>query len=300
MVKGIKQSKGDLTFDIINHILLLLVLIVCVYPLIFVVSASISDPAQVWSGNVWLFPKGITFSGYKTIFEKDSIWIGYKNSLIYMVVGTLVNLFMTFTAAYPLSRKDFRAKGFLMGMYTVTMFFNGGLIPTYLLVKSLNLLDSIWAMILPNAVAFWNIVVTKTYFQTNIPDELLEAASMDGCSNIKFLVRIVLPLSAPIIAVMALFYGVGHWNSYFNALIYLSSRDKYPLQLFLREILLQNQIQSQMLETTSGAQALLEQQKVAETIKYGVIIVSSLPMLIIYPFVQKHFVKGIMVGSIKG
>lgn len=297
---NIKLKTQDRIFDIVNHVLLIGVLLIFLYPLIFILSASISDPAAVWGGEVWFLPKDITLSGYKMIFEKDVIWSGYRNSILYMVVGTCINLVMTITAAYPLSRRDFKARGFLMGLYTVTMFFSGGLIPTYLLVKSLHLLDTPWALLLPNAVAFWNIVVTKTYFQTTIPPELLEAASIDGCNNMGFLLKIVIPLSAPIIAVMALFYGVGHWNSYFNAMIYLSDRNIFPLQLFLREILVQSQVQSQMMDSTSGAQALLEQQKVAETIKYGMIIVSSLPMLIIYPFVQKYFVKGIMVGSIKG
>lgn len=296
--KGLKQSKSDKIFDIINYVLLFIILIIFIYPLVFVVSASISSPNAVWNGKVWLFPKDITFEGYDRIFKNQDIWMGYRNSLIYMLAGTSINLLMTITAAYPLSRKDFYPRRFLTGIYTFTMFFGGGLIPTYLLIKKMNMLDTLWVMIIPNAVAFWNIVITRTYFQTNIPEELREAASIDGCSNIKFLNKVVLPLSTPIIAVMALFYGVGHWNAFFNGMIYLQDRSKFPLQLILREILVLSQLDQDMLNV--DPKDMVERLRVAETMKYGVIIVASVPVLMIYPFVQKHFVKGVMVGSIKG
>lgn len=294
----IGQNRTDYVFDCINYSILCIVLILFIYPLIFILSASISDPNTVWQGKVWLLPKDITFEGYRRILDNRDIWIGYKNTIIYTIVGTVINLFMTVTAAYPLSRKDFYPRNVIMGIYTFTMFFGGGLIPTYLLVKELGLLDSIWAMVLPNAVTVWNIVITRTYFQNNIPNELREAADIDGCSNMIFLTKIVLPLSASIIAVMTLFYGVGHWNAFFNALIYLNQKSQYPLQLFLRDILIRSQIDQSMV--SSDGLAASEQQKIAETVKYGVIMVASLPVLVIYPFIQKHFVKGIMVGSLKG
>jgi len=233
------------------------------------------------------------------IFQNENIWIGYRNTVIYVIVGTIINLFVTITAAYPLSRKDFYVRNFLMRLYTFTMFFSGGMIPTYLLVKQLGMLDTIWAMVIPNAASVWNVIITRTYFQNNIPEELREASAIDGCSNIRFLIKIALPLSAPIVAVMTLFYGVGHWNAFFNGLIYLSDRAKFPLQLFLREILILSQMEQNMLEYVDPNEV-SERMRIAETIKYGVIVVSSLPVLLAYPFVQRHFVKGIMIGSIKG
>lgn len=298
MKSRIKQSKVDDVFDVINYTLLFIILLIFLYPLIFVVSASISDPNAVWNGELWLLPKKVSLTGYYRTLKNNEIWIGYRNSLFYMVIGTSINLIMTITAAYPLSRKNFYPRSFLTAIYTFTMFFGGGLIPTYLLIKQLKMLDTVWVMVIPNAVAFWNIIITRTYFQTNIPEELREAASIDGCSNIKFLNRVVLPLSTPIIAVMALFYGVGHWNAYFNGMIYLQDRSKFPLQLILREILVLSQLEQDMLNV--DPKDMMERLKVAETMKYAVIIVASVPVLMIYPFVQKHFVKGVMVGSIKG
>jgi len=283
----------------VNYGLLCIILIIFIYPLLFVLSASISDPNAVWNGQVWLLPRDISFSGYEMIFQNENIWIGYRNTVIYVIVGTIINLFVTITAAYPLSRKDFYVRNFLMRLYTFTMFFSGGMIPTYLLVKQLGMLDTIWAMVIPNAASVWNVVITRTYFQNNIPEELREASAIDGCSNIRFLIKIALPLSAPIVAVMTLFYGVGHWNAFFNGLIYLSDRAKFPLQLFLREILILSQMEQNMLEYVDPNEV-SERMRIAETIKYGVIVVSSLPVLLAYPFVQRHFVKGIMIGSIKG
>lgn len=296
---SIRQSNFDRVFDMVNYGLLCIILIIFIYPLLFVLSASISDPNAVWNGQVWLLPRDISFSGYEMIFQNENIWIGYRNTVIYVIVGTIINLFVTITAAYPLSRKDFYVRNFLMRLYTFTMFFSGGMIPTYLLVKQLGMLDTIWAMVIPNAASVWNVVITRTYFQNNIPEELREASAIDGCSNIRFLIKIALPLSAPIVAVMTLFYGVGHWNAFFNGLIYLSDRAKFPLQLFLREILILSQMEQNMLEYVDPNEV-SERMRIAETIKYGVIVVSSLPVLLAYPFVQRHFVKGIMIGSIKG
>ena len=296
---SIRQSNFDRVFDMVNYGLSCIILIIFIYPLLFVLSASISDPNAVWNGQVWLLPRDISFSGYEMIFQNENIWIGYRNTVIYVIVGTIINLFVTITAAYPLSRKDFYVRNFLMRLYTFTMFFSGGMIPTYLLVKQLGMLDTIWAMVIPNAASVWNVIITRTYFQNNIPEELREASAIDGCSNIRFLIKIALPLSAPIVAVMTLFYGVGHWNAFFNGLIYLSDRAKFPLQLFLREILILSQMEQNMLEYVDPNEV-SERMRIAETIKYGVIVVSSLPVLLAYPFVQRHFVKGIMIGSIKG
>jgi len=233
------------------------------------------------------------------ILEEEKIWLGYKNTAIYTVLGTCINLFLTTLAAYPLSRKDMPARSFFTFLISFTMLFGGGMIPTYLVVKNLKITDTIWAMVIPNAIATYNLLVMKNYFQTNIPSELEEAAWIDGCSDYRLLISVILPLSVPIVAVMILFYAVGHWNAFFNAIIYLRKQNLYPLQVILREILIQNS-----LEALSGEVAesfgMYEKVMRGETMKYSVIIVSSLPVIIMYPFVQKYFVKGIMVGAIKG
>ena len=295
---SIKQRKSDNVFDVVNITLLIILAFIFIYPLWFVLIASVSDPNEIWSGNVILFPKGVSFTGYEKILQQSDIWIGYRNSIFYTIAGVCISLFMTVSAAYPLSRKDFKARNFLMGIYTFTMFFNGGLIPSYLLVKNLGMIDSVWAILLPSCISVYNVIVTRTYFQNSIPYELYEAASIDGCTNFKYLLSVVLPLSKPILAVMVLFYGVSKWNEFFNSLIYLSSRDKFPLQLFLKELLVQSQITSEI--TGVDQRWAVEQMRLSESIKYGVIVVASLPVLMIYPFVQKYFVKGVMVGSIKG
>ncbi|ASN04173.1 carbohydrate ABC transporter permease [Virgibacillus necropolis] len=297
----IKETKADKIFNIFNISFLFIALVVVLYPLIYIVSASVSDPSQVNSGEMWLLPKGFTLEGYKLIFENDQIWRGYLNTIFYTVLGTLINLAVTLPAAYALARKDFVGRGFLTGLFVLTMFFSGGLIPTYLLVKDLGLIDTVWAMVLPNAAAVWNIIICRIFFQVTIPTELEESARMDGCSNFKMFMKIVLPLSAPIIAVMALFYGVGHWNGYFNALIYLSDKNLYPLQLVLREILVMQEMSSSATNISeSMATALHSKEQLAAIIKYGVMIVSTLPIIIVYPFLQRYFVKGVMIGSLKG
>jgi putative aldouronate transport system permease protein len=292
-----RKSKEDKVFDIINFFLVAIILLLVVYPLYFIVIASISDPNMIYEGKVWLLPKELTLEGYQRIFGDSKIWLGYKNSIIYTVVGTIVNVSFTLMAAYALSRKDLYGRNVIMFLFLMTMFFSGGLIPTYLVVKNLGLLNTMWALILPKAVAVWNVIVAKTFFESSIPTELLEAARIDGCSDVKFFWKIVLPLSKPIVAVMVLFYAVGHWNSYFDALIYLNNENLYPLQLILRNILIQNQASTMMI---SDLDSLAAKQRVSELIKYGVIIVASIPLLIVYPFVQKYFVKGVMIGGIKG
>mgnify|MGYP000986524818 FL=1 len=296
----IRESKSDKIFNFINTFVLSLILIVVLYPLIFVVSASLSDPDMVNQGKVWLLPKEINVDGYRRVFQDIKIWTGYRNTIFYTLLGTMINLIVTLPAAYALSRKDFYGRNFFTAMFTFTMFFSGGLIPTYFIVSGLGMRNTIWAMLIPAAAGMWNIIITRTFFQSNIPDELREAAEIDGCTNTRLFLSIVLPLSAPIIAVMALFYGVGHWNNFFSALIYISNPKLYPLQLVLREILVQNQMSAAMMETAGDLDSFAQQGKIADMIKYAVIIVSTVPVLAVYPFIQKYFVQGVMVGAIKG
>lgn len=293
----VKPSLGDRLFDLVNHLLLLLVLLVVLYPLVFVASASVSNPEAVLNGEVWLWPKELSFTGYEKVFANGDIVRGYGNTILYTAVGTLVNVTLTIMAAYPLSRKDFYGRHAITALFVFTMFFSGGLIPTYLLVKNLGMVNTMWALIIPNAVAIWNIIIMRTFFQQSIPLEVQESAQMDGCGNLQILWRIVLPLSLPILAVMVLFYSVAHWNAYFQALIYLTDRSKYPLQLILREILIQSNMR-EMLQTNeeSLAKSIME----AESIKYAVVIIANLPVLLLYPFLQRYFVKGMVIGAVKG
>lgn len=297
-----RNKLSDKIFDIIVHLIVILVLIIVLYPLIYIVSASISSPQSVNSGQMVLLPKDITFEGYKIIFKNKDIWNGYLNTIIYTVVGTLVNLLFTIPAGYALARKEMPGRSIFMKFIMVTMFISGGLIPSYILVTNLGLKNTMWALILPGAVSVYNLIVVRNYFETNIPEELIESAIIDGASTFQIFTQIVLPLSKPILAVMALFYGIGHWNQYFQALLYISNRSKYPLQMILREILVIQDMSSNPAMSMSGemAEFLYSQQQLAQVIKYGVMIVSTLPIIIIYPFLQKYFVKGVMLGSIKG
>ncbi|MFD0868645.1 Inner membrane ABC transporter permease protein ycjP [Chlamydia abortus] len=293
----VDHSRGDKIFDFVNTLLLIVLTIVVLYPLVFVLSASISSPNAVVKGELWLLPKDITFVGYQRIFENNDIITGYRNTIFYTLLGTAINLVMTTCAAYPLSRRDFKGRNVITAFIVFTMFFSGGLIPVYLLVKNLGMLNTFWALVIPNAVSVWNIVIMRTFFQSSIPYEIQEAASIDGCNNFQILFRVVLPLSMPIIAVMILFYAVGHWNAFFNALIYLTDRAKYPLQLVLREILIQGQMQDMIdMADDSLAKKVME----VEAIKYAVVVVANLPVLALYPFLQKYFVKGVMIGALKG
>lgn len=295
--KHLKQTRADVVFDIVSNAFLIFALVVTLFPLIFVISASVSDPTAVYRGEVWLLPKGFSLEGYRRVFQDPAILTGYLNSIIYTVVSTAITLVTTIPCAYAVSRRDFRGGSILMGFFTLTMFLSGGTIPSYLLIKNLGMLDTMWALVLPGAVSAYNIIIARTFFQSTIPTELLEAAQIDGCGNTKFFFSIVLPLAKPIMAVIGLFAAVGMWNQYFNAMMYLSDRAKYPLQNILREILIQTEVNTSMF---SDVKALAEQQRVSEVIKYALIIVATVPMMIIYPFVQKHFVKGVMIGSIKG
>ncbi|MGN7358430.1 carbohydrate ABC transporter permease [Paenibacillus sp. SAF-054] len=302
MLSGVKETKRDKVFLICNYIYVFIAFLIVFYPLVYMISASISNPKFVASGEMWLLPKGITFDGYKRVFENSSIWVGYGNTILYTVVGTVINLVVTLPAAYALSRKDFVGRNFFMGMFMVTMFFSGGLVPSYLLVKQLGMINTIWAIVIPSAASIWNIIVSRTFFQSSIPKELQEAAQIDGCTNMRLFIKIILPLSMPIIAVMALFYGVGNWNSYFSALIYLNDSFKYPLQLVLRQILVLQEMSAQgggAIDASTAA-AMNSKAEIAALVKYAVIIVATLPVIVIYPFLQRYFVQGVMIGSVKG
>lgn len=292
----------DRIYMLFVYVYLFIALLLVLYPLIYILSASVSNPHHVNSGEMWLFPKEWTLMGYEAIFANSQIWIGYKNTIIYTLLGTAVNLAVTLPCAYALSRKDFYGRNFLMNFLIIPMFISGGMIPSYLLMRNLGMLDTIWAMIIPGAASMYNIVVTRTFFETTIPRELEEAAIIDGCNDFTMFFKIILPLSLPIIAVMGLFYGVGHWNSFFGALIYLTDKAKYPLQMILREILVLQDLSStgNQLVNSSMAELAFSKQQLSEVIKYGVMIVSTLPIIIVYPFLQKYFVKGVMVGSLKG
>ena len=289
-----KKITQDKVVYFINYILLILVL----YPIIYIVSCSFSSGSALMAGRVRLLPVEPTLDSYKAVFKYDSIWTGYVNSLVYTVVGTLISIVLTLFAAYPLSRDDFQGNRIFTGLFLFTMMFSGGLIPSYLLIKNLGLTDTIWAIVLPGSVSAYNMIVARTFFKQTIPKELLEAAEMDGCSDFKFFTRIVIPLSMPIIAVLCLWIAVSLWNSYFNPMIYINSEEKYPLQLVLRRILLMSQVN---LNSSSVDPAVIQKnQYLSEMLKYGTIIISTLPLMIIYPFIQKYFVKGVMIGSVKG
>lgn len=280
-----------------NYLVLTLLAIIILYPLIYVLSASFSSAQAVNSGRVWLWPVEPTLAGYEAILKNRAVLLGFYNSLFYTVVGTMINVVMTILAAYPLSRPDLPGRRVIAFIFFFTLLFSGGLIPTYLVVRDLGMLSTRWALILPTALSIWNMLIARTFFENNIPKELREAAQLDGCDDFNFLWRVVLPLSGPILAVLALFYGVGHWNSYFSALIYLYDKDLWPLQLVLRDILVQNQVDPNM---ASDIQGMAAKAQLRELLKYSLIVVATVPLLIIYPFVQRHFVKGVMLGSVKG
>lgn len=296
VVKKIKPSRQDTIFNIIIYGLSVIILLIVLYPLYFVVIASFSDPYAVSNGQVWLLPKRFTFDGYKEVLRHAEIWRGYANTIMYTVVGTIIGLIVNIFAAYSLSRKDLVGRKFFMLMFVFTMFFNGGLIPTFLTIKQFNLYNTFTVMVLPFSVNVFNIIVARTFFQSSIPEDLWDAAQIDGCGNIGYFIKIVLPLSKAIIAVLGLWTAVGMWNSYFNALIYLKDSSLYPLQLILRNILIVNTMQGSM-GTGEAAQV---QLRLANMMRYSVIIASTVPIMCVYPFIQKYFNKGVMIGAIKG
>ena len=292
-----KELLTDRLFGILNNAFLFLSMLVVAYPLIYIISSSLSSPQAVMAHKVWLLPVDFDLISYKAVFTNKQIGIGYANSLIYMATGTTVSVLLTMLLAYPLSRKEFYGRNVVTRLILFTMLFTGGIIPLYLTVRNLGLYDTRWAIILPNAITVWNVIIARTFLQDNISDELYEAAMIDGCSDIRFLFSFAFPLSGAIIAVLGLFYAVGQWNKYFDALLYLQDQALYPLQIILRNILIINKNTPSM---TMDVNAAIRAQGLSETIRYALIVVASLPLLVLYPFVQKFFVKGVMIGSVKG
>ena len=293
--------RGDRAFNIVNHVFLTVVLVAVLYPLVYILSSSISDVSAVISGRVWLLPVGLNVGAYEAVVNYPGIWRAYANSVFYTAGGAGISLVLTILAAYPLSRADFKARNFYMFVFTFTMLFNGGLIPFYMVVRNLKMINTRWAMFLPYALSVWNVIITRTYYQQTISKSLLEAAQIDGCKDFRFVVSVVVPLSGAITAVNLLFYGVFKWNSYFDAFLLLSDVRLMPLQIFLRRILIANTFDESV--TTSNAAAFMSEQgrqAFRELIKYALIIFASLPVFLIYPFVQRYFVKGVMIGSLKG
>ena len=296
----IKETRRDRIFNGINLIIVTVCLLLVLYPLYFVVICSFSNPNSVAAGEVWLYPKDITLDAYKTVFENKDILIGYRNTIFYTIVGTLFNLALTLPAAYGLSKKNFMGRNVIMFFIVLTMYFSGGMIPTYLTVRGLGLLNTWWALIIPAGCSTYNLIVARTFFANGVPSEIEEAAIIDGCSTFRVFFQIVLPLSKALIGVLTLYYGVTHWNEYFRALIYLSSaREKVPLAQVLREILILNTMKATAGSSVDEEMALYY-ANLANLLKYALIIVSAAPLLVVYPFLQKYFDKGVMIGSLKG
>lgn len=300
---AIRKSRGDRAFDIVNVAIMLVILFIMIYPIYFVIIVSISDPYEVVSGNVYLLPKGFTLEAYQNVFKQERILLGYGNSIYYTFFGTCWSMFLTIPAAYVLSRKHLRGRSLLTTYFLIPMYFSGGLVPVYLQVKNLGLLNQPYTLVILGGLSIYNMIVARVYFQTSIPDGLYEAAKIDGASEFRTFFSIMLPLSKPILAVIALYYAVARWNDYFNALLYTSKATYQPLQMVLRGILLMNENMTELMSSTDDAESIVDMARlayIAQTMKYALIFIASAPMLIIYPFVQKHFVKGIMIGSLKG
>jgi len=294
---AIRHSNGDKLLLTFITVFLVVFFLIVAYPILYVLSCSISDPAAILAGKVTVFPVGFTLEGIQTTLTYARIYTGLVNSLFYAVSSVLINLVLTVMCAYPLSRADFQGKNAIMFLCAFTMWFSGGMIPGYMLVRDLGMLNTVWAIIIPSAMSVYNMIIMRTYFQSSIPNELLESAQLDGCSDLRFLWSIVLPLSGPILAVIALYSFVGQWNAYFDAFLYLSDRDLYPMQLILREILLMNDA-----SLVEGLDIEEYERRVmmGELLKYSSIVISSIPVILLYPFVQKYFVKGVMIGALKG
>ena len=295
---AIKEPRGDRIFGAVVFVIVTLLMLIVLYPLVYVLSCSVSSPTAVGAGEVVLLPKGFTLMGYKRVFQEPDILLGYKNTLFYTLIGTAINLFVTVPAGYMLSKKEVPGRNLFMFLFMFTMYFSGGMIPSFLLVKSLHLYDTRAVLVILGAFSTYNCIICRTFFAA-LPHELEEAAAIDGCSTVRTFIQIVLPLSQALLGVMVLYFAVGHWNSYFNAMIYVNNEKYKPLQLILRRILILEQASSNMMEG-GGDEYAAEQFKLKELIKYSVIVVSSLPVLVLYPFLQKYFVQGVMIGSIKG
>lgn len=292
-----QMSTGDRVFTIVNYSLLMLVLIIELYPLVYVVAASFSDPQAVVSGKVFLFPVNPTLKGYAAVFKNKKILTGFSNSIFYLIVGTVLNLVMTMLCAYPLSRKEFRARGFLSMFFVFTMYFSGGMVPACILVNKLGMINTRWSMIIPMAMSTYNMIICRTYIVNSIPDELYEASQMDGCTPFRYMLSVVVPLSKPILAVLTLYYGVVRWNDYFNAMLYLYKDNLQPLTIVMKEILIMSQVD---MTQVTDASAVSKLQGMSELLKYSTIVVASLPVMLLYPLIQKHLVKGVMIGAVKG
>ena len=284
------QSLGSKIFDIVNYILLAAIGFIMFYPMFYVFIVSISSAEYINQGAISFFPRGLNFEAYKRVFETATIWVGYRNTFLYTIVGTAINVLLTAMCAYPLSRKDFYGKGPLTIFITLTMFISGGMIPLYLIVNNLQIMNTMWAVLLPSAISTYNMIVMRTSF-SSIPESLIESAHLDGANDVQILGKVVLPLSKPILATMVLFYAVTHWNSYFPSLLYLNDQNKYPVQVIMRSIIIEGDMAGDMSGMTNV---------IATNYKYAVIIISVIPILLVYPFLQKYFTKGVMVGAVKG
>ncbi len=294
----VKVKKGDRVFQVVAYTLVILVTLIVLYPLIYVISCSVSDPTAVGGGKVWLLPVGFTLEGYKRVFQEQAIMTGYANTIFYTVVGTAINLVVTLPCGYALSKKTLPGKNFFMTFFMITMYFGGGMIPSFLLVQKLNLYNTRLVLLILGAFSMYNCIICRTFF-SDLPKELEEAAMIDGCSVYRCFLQVVMPTAKALTGVMVLYFAVGHWNSYFNAMMYISSDEYKPLQLVLRRLLVEVETSAAMMEGTMAEYA-AEQYQLAQLLKYAVIVVSSLPVMILYPFLQKFFAKGVMIGSVKG
>ena len=292
----VRRQRKDVVFDVILYTICALLLVVILYPLWFIIIASFSDPSAVAGGHVWVWPVGFTLDGYDELLKQPRVWLGYRNTIAYTVVGTLIGLAVNIPAAYALSRKDLWGRKGLMGLYVFTMFFSGGLIPIFLTVQQAGLYNTFWVLVLPFSVSAYNIIVARTFFETSLPPDLWDAAQIDGCGNLRFFFTMALPLSKAVISVIALWTAVGQWNSYFNALIYIRDENLYPLQLIMRNILITNQ---NFAALGTGEAAMIAMRR-ANLVRYAMIIVATVPIMCVYPFIQKYFDQGVMIGAVKG
>ena len=296
----VKLSAVDRLYLNFVYIFVGLFTLAVLYPLAYVISCSFSSPAALIAGKVFLWPVDFGFMGYEAVFKTAQVWFGYRNSLIYTTTGTVLSVMVNMAAAFPLTRREFRAKGTITWLYAITMFIGGSLIPGYLLVLNLGMMDTMWALIVPGLTSAWSIIIARTFIVSSIPEELYEAASSEGCDYFSYFLRIILPLSKAIMAVLALGYATYMWNSYFSALLYLKTPEKYPLQLILKNILVSNIVDFTAMDKMTNIKDMMERKYLSELLKYSLIVVSSVPLMIFYPFIQKYFIKGVMVGSIKG
>lgn len=291
-----RLSHGDRIVNFLFYIILAFFMLICFYPIWYVLVASISDGTYVNSGALIILPKDVQFTAYKYAFEQRQLWVGYGNTILYTLCGTLFGLVVCIPCGYALSRRDMPGRGILMGIFTFTMYFSGGLIPTYVVCSTLNLVNTRVLLVMLGSVSVYNIILIRTFCMSNIPEELREAAFIDGCSNTRFFMQFVIPLSKAIIAVIALYIAVAHWNSYYNALVYVTDSKLHPLQLYLRQLLLMTTGSEAMIDSDMSA----EMMRLVQTVRYAVIVLSALPIMCLYPFLQKYFVQGVMIGSLKG